>query len=142
MHSVADLLRAKGDAVHTTTPEATALTAARKMNDHRIGALVVKEGERLAGIVTERDMLTRIIAGERPPSTTRVEHIMTRGVMTCTPQTHLDALRTLMREQRIRHVPVVDGGRLVGMVSIGDLNLAEAKNLTETIGFLEAYISS
>ena len=62
MHSVADLLRAKGDDVHTTTPEATALAAARKMNDHRIGALVVKEGERLAGIVTERDMLTRIIA--------------------------------------------------------------------------------
>ena len=141
MHRVADVLRSKGGAVHTTTPEATALAAARKMNDHHIGSLVVKEGERLAGIVTERDMLTRIVAGERPPSATRVEHIMTRGVLTCSPETHLDDLRQLMRQKRIRHVPVLDEGRLVGMVSIGDLNAAEARNLTETIGFLEAYIA-
>ena len=67
---------------------------------------------------------------------------MTRGVLTCSPETHLDDLRQLMRQKRIRHVPVLDEGRLVGMVSIGDLNAAEARNLTETIGFLEAYISS
>ena len=142
MHSVAGLLRTKGNVVYTTTPETTALAAARQMNEHRIGALVVIDGPRLAGIVTERDMLTRIVAGERAPATTRVEHIMTRGVLTCSPETHIGELRALMREKRIRHIPVLDHGSLVGMVSIGDLNAAEAQNLSETIGFLEHYIAS
>jgi CBS domain-containing protein len=142
MHSVAELLRLKGNQVHTTTPDATALAAARKMNDHRIGSLVVTEGIRVAGIVTERDMLTRIVAGERPPASTRVEHIMTRGVMTCSPETHIDELRKLMHERRIRHVPVLDKGKLVGMISIGDLNAAETRTLVETVGYLEAYITS
>ena len=141
MHKVSELLRSKGDAVHTTTLDATALAAAQKMNDHRIGALVVTEGGRIAGIVTERDMLTRVIAGERSPGQTRVADVMTPDVLTCTPDTAISELRTLMHERRIRHVPVVDHGSLAGMISIGDLNAAEARNLTETIGYLEAYIS-
>jgi CBS domain-containing protein len=141
MHKVAELLRRKGNAVHTTTMDATALAAAQKMNDHRIGALVVTEMGRLAGIITERDMLTRIVAGQRHPAQTRVAEVMTPEVITCTPDTEIADLRTLMREKRIRHVPVLEHGRLSGMVSIGDLNAAETRNLAETVGFLEAYIS-
>lgn len=141
MHKVSELLRTKGNVVHTTTLDATALAAAQKMNDHRIGALVVTEGGRIAGIVTERDMLTRVIAGELDPAKARIRDVMTREVLTCTPDTDLGELRTLMREKRIRHVPVVDGHHPAGMVSIGDLNGAETQNLTHTIGFLEAYIS-
>jgi len=141
MHCVMELLRSKGDVVHTTTPDTTALAAARRMNDHHIGALVVVEGGRIAGIVTERDMLTRVIAGQRDPSRTRVADVMTREVHTCTPETDIADLRAVMRERRIRHVPVVERGRLAGMISIGDLNAAETRNLTHTIGFLEAYIA-
>ena len=141
MLKVCELLRSKGDAVHTTTLDATALAAAQKMNDHRIGSLVVTEGGRIAGIVTERDMLTRVIAGQRDPAKVRIAEIMTGDVLTCTPDTEIGELRTLMRERRVRHVPVVEHGRLAGMVSIGDLNAVEHKNLTETIGYLEAYIS-
>jgi len=141
MHKVCELLRNKGGVVHTTTLDATALSAAQKMNDHRIGALVVVEGGRIAGIVTERDMLTRVIAGQLAPATTRIADVMTRDVLTCTPDTDIAELRSLMRQRRIRHFPVVEHGRLTGMVSIGDLNAAEAQNLTHTIGFLEAYIS-
>lgn len=141
MHKVNELLRTKGNVVHTTTMDATALAAAQKMNDHRIGALVVTEGGRIAGIVTERDMLTRVIAGQKDPSKARVADVMTREVQTCTPDTDISDLRAMMRERRIRHIPVVEHGHLAGMISIGDLNAAEAKNLTETIGFLEQYIS-
>jgi CBS domain-containing protein len=141
MHRVSDLLRVKGQTIHTISPEMTALAAAQKMNDLHIGSLVVTEGQRLAGIITERDMLTRIVAGERPPSRTLVEHVMTRSVVSCGLDTVLGDVRGLMRERRIRHVPVVDEGRLVGMVSIGDLNAAETRTLSETITYLENYIS-
>ena len=141
MHRVIELLRSKGDVVHTTTLDATILAAAQKMNEHRIGALVVTEGGRIAGIITERDMLTRVIAAQRDPATVRVADVMTREVHTCCPDTDLAELRGVMRERRIRHVPVVTDHRLAGMVSMGDLNGAETRNLAQTIGFLEAYIS-
>jgi CBS domain-containing protein len=141
MNKVHEVLHDKGREVHITTPHATALAAAQKMNDHRIGALVVMEGGRIAGIVTERDMLTRVIAAQRDPVRTRVADVMTRDVHMCSPQTSLDELRALMREQRVRHVPVVHDGALAGIVSIGDLNAAEAKSMSQTIGFLEAYIA-
>jgi CBS domain-containing protein len=142
MHLVAELLRRKGPQVFSIHPEDSALDAAKKMNQYRIGSLVVTgEGGRTAGIVTERDILTKVVAADRPPATTPVSAIMTEQVLTCTPRTPLDELRHTMRERRIRHVPVVDNGQLVGMASLGDLNVAETQTLSETIGYLEAYIS-
>ena len=142
MHSVAELLKSKGGAVHTIAPDRTVLEAAREMNQHRIGSLVVVNEGRVVGIVTERDILTRVVAAEKTPSTTNVSDVMTAQVLVCEPSTGLDELRALMRQRRIRHVPVVADGRLAGMVSIGDLNTAEAQNLTQTISYLEAYIAS
>jgi CBS domain-containing protein len=142
MHSVAELLRHKGAAVQTIGPDRTVLEAAREMNLHRIGSLIVVHDGRVVGIVTERDILTRVVAAERAPSATKVSDVMTAQVMVCGPSTGLDELRAIMRERRIRHVPVVAEGRLAGMVSIGDLNTAETRNLTQTISYLEAYIAS
>lgn len=139
---VGELLRHKGAEVHTVQPAATALDAARRMNEKRIGSLVVVDGDEVVGIITERDLLTRVVARERAPSTTTVSEIMTGSVYTCAPATSLDELRLLMRSKRIRHVPVVDNGRLAGMVSIGDLNFAETQTLSETVKYLEAYIAS
>jgi CBS domain-containing protein len=142
MYSVSELLRSKGGAVHSTAPDRSVLDAARDMNQHRIGALLVIEDGRLAGIITERDILTRVVAAEKPPAATAVRDVMTAQVLVCEPCTGLDELRSLMRQRRIRHVPVVADGRLQGMVSIGDLNTAEAQNLSQTISYLEAYIAS
>ena len=89
-----------------------------------------------------RDLLTRIIAAERSPSTTLVSAIMSSPIMTCRSGTKLDELRQVMREERIRHVPVVENHAIVGMVSIGDLNIADVKVMTETISYLEQYMYS
>lgn len=141
MYIVSELIQQKGASVFTIAPTATALDAAQKMNEHRIGSLVVTDGVRIAGIVTERDILTRVVAAKRAPHHTPVSEIMTPRVLTCAPGASLDELRRTMRERRIRHVPVVEDGALVGMVSLGDLNFAEARTLSETICYLEAYIA-
>jgi len=141
MHTVSELLRTKGSVVHRIAPGATVVDAAKAMNQHKIGALVVLDGDSMVGIVTERDIMTRVVATELSPSKTPVSAIMTKQVQSCPREAKTADLRALMRERRIRHVPVVDGGRVVGMVSIGDLNAAEAQVLSQTITYLEAYIS-
>lgn len=139
---VADVLRRKGNRVYTIGSEATVVAAAREMNDRRIGSLIVVDGGRPVGIITERDILTRIVAAERSPASSRVAEVMTSHVLTCEPESSLDELRTTMAERRIRHVPVLDGDRLIGMISIGDLNSSQARSLDETIGQLRTYIGS
>ena len=153
MHTVRELLKARGSqGVAKVVPDTTVLKAATKMNEHRIGSLMVMvpvlvDSDRqaqivdLVGIVTERDILTRVVATQRDPATTTVGEIMTRRVLTCTPDTPVDEARRVMREERIRHLPVIDETELVGMLSIGDLNLAERATLSETIRYLEAYIA-
>ncbi|GEM_PF-149558 len=140
MSSVAHILTAKGTKVLTVSPDASVLEAAQVMNTHRIGSLaVVDDAQNLVGMFTERDILTRVVAAERSPSGTRVREVMTERLLTCTPQTNLDQLRHTMRSERIRHIPVIDEGRLAGMVSLGDLNTAEVKVLCQTIEYLEQY---
>lgn len=152
MYLVSELLREKGSTVHTIPVQASVLDAARVMNQYRIGAVVVtggtdrgRQGEAgeagVVGIFTERDILMRVVAECRDPATTRVEEVMTPRVLTCTPETSIDELRKVMREKRVRHIPVMDGGKLAGMVSIGDVNAAEEQQLVETITYLEAYIT-
>ncbi len=140
--TVRDVLRHKGTGVHTIGPGATALDAAAVMNRERIGSLVVVDEGSVIGIVTERDILTRVVAGERPPAGTPVVGIMTSPILTCSPETTLNELRATMRDRRIRHVPVMEGDRLAGMVSIGDITFAENETMSQTIHYLEAYIAS
>lgn len=143
MFLASQLLAHKGQSVETIEPQATVLEAARRMNARRIGALVVVNDQprsNVVGIVTERDIMTRLVSAQRDPQRTTVAEIMTADVVTCSPATTLDDLRRIMRTRRIRHVPVVHDGQLVGMISIGDLNLAENEVLAETVQSLRDYI--
>ncbi len=141
MATVNDILIKKGCLVLSVTPDATVLEAANRMNDHRVGALVVLDADRLVGMFTERDVLRRVVGEQRPPATTRVEEVMTTEVACCSPQTPVEEARSAMKNRRIRHLPVVDDeGALRGLVSIGDLNAFEAANQEQTIFLLNEYL--
>jgi CBS domain-containing protein len=141
MATVRDILGGKGARVWSVGPQATVLEAALLMNEHKIGALVVLDDDRVAGMFTERDVLQRVVAGRRDPGQTRVEEVMTVEVVCCQPETSLDEARTAMKQRRIRHLPVVDGdGRLGGLVSIGDLNAHQANSQEQTIHFMYEYL--
>ncbi|MEZ6244348.1 MAG: CBS domain-containing protein [Phycisphaerales bacterium] len=141
MNFIRELLAQKGDGVRSVPGDCTVLDAACAMNEAHIGAVVVLEGGRMAGILTERDVMTRVVAAGRDPARTRVSQVMTSRVLTCTPQTRLSEARAVMRSKRIRHLPVVEGDVVVGIVSIGDMNLCETETLVETIRHMEAYIA-
>lgn len=142
MPNVAAILHRKGACVISARPEMSVLDAARIMNQHRIGCVVVTDNTgRLAGILTERDILTRLVAAERDPGRTKVRDIMTTDVRTCTPETTTPDLRSLMQHDRIRHVPVIESDSLVGLVSIGDVNASDAEGLSATIVAMEEYIT-
>lgn len=132
----------RGEPVITITQDASVFDAARLMNEHRIGALVVTDGSGVAGIFTERDLLKRVVAEGKRPEDVRVGEVMTREVIVCRPETHSDEIRRTMRDKRIRHMPVVgEDGAVEGMISIGDLNIAEARVMSETITYLEQYMT-
>ena len=128
--------------VHTISQASTILDAARMMNDHHVGSLVVIDGfDDMCGIITERDILTRVIAEERNAKETQVSQAMTREVLSCKPDTKLSQIRALMQERRIRHIPVINDGSIVGMVSIGDLNAANTADLSIEVKSMRDYIS-
>lgn len=143
MNTVRDILARKGTRVVTIRESDSALYAANIMNDHHIGSVVVlsSDAKRVAGILTERDMLTRVVAAMREPRATQARDVMTREVHTASPQTPLDELREVMKTKRIRHVPVLDDRGLCGLVSIGDLNALHSDQLSATVESLEMYIS-
>jgi len=141
MASVRDILAKKGSHVLMTGKDATVLQAAILMNEHKVGALVVVDGDRVAGMFTERDILQRVVAGQRDPTRTFVGDVMTTQVLCCTPATSIEEARTVMKERRIRHLPVVDAeDRLLGLISIGDLNAYEAASQEQTIFLMSEYI--
>ena len=126
----------------TISQACTILDAARLMNTHHVGSLIVTDGfDDMCGIITERDILTRVIAEERSTIDTQVSQIMTRKVISCDPSTKLAEVRTIMTEKRIRHIPVIDEGSIVGMVSIGDLNAASNADLSFEVESMREYIT-
>jgi CBS domain-containing protein len=111
------------------------------MNGRKVGSLLVMEGQSVLGIVTERDLLERVLAARRDPAHTTVEQVMTAEVLCCRPETSIEDARTVMKERRLRHLPVVDeNGELHGLISIGDLNAFEAHGKEATIHVLTEYI--
>lgn len=140
MATVQSILNRKGARVVTIGEDATVLDAARRMNEHRIGALVVTRGDKVVGIFSERDILNRVVAAQREPSKTRVAEVMTSPVLVCAPETTRDECRAVMREKRVRHLPVVADGRLVGVVSIGDMYEAVEADQESTIQYLYEYM--
>jgi CBS domain-containing protein len=142
MATAGDLVSVKGGSVATLPGDATVLQAAQVMNERHIGSIVVMEGDRLSGIFTERDILRRIVAAKRDPARTPISEVMTYPVACATRQTTLNELRQVMRDKRIRHVPLVDDrDRVIGMISIGDLNKAEHQVQEQTILYLAQYMS-
>jgi CBS domain-containing protein len=141
MATVNDVLCNKGNHVQTIEASATVLEATQSMNQHKIGAMVVTENGRVAGIFTERDVLRRVVAEMRQPHQILVAEVMTRDPICVGPEADLDEVSAIMKDRRIRHIPVCgDGGQLIGMVSIGDVNAHYASNQAQTIHFLSDYI--
>jgi CBS domain-containing protein len=143
MGSVTDILNQKQrHALQTTHPDETVLAATQKMNEYSIGALlVIDEEENLVGIFTERDVLRRVVAAEHAPSTIHVGEVMTTDVACCRLDTSIDEARSIFRQHRIRHLPVVDeSGRVQGLISIGDLNAHHSNHQEVTIHFLHEYL--
>ena len=142
MKSAADLLKAKAhQSVFTITPTASVFEAVKLMSEKNIGALLVVEGEEVAGIITERDYARKIILMSRSSKETPVREIMTSAVMYVRPTQTSEECMALMTENRLRHLPVMDGNKLVGLISIGDLVKAIISDQQFTIEQLEHYIS-
>ena len=142
MATVRDLLGVKGPHVLSIGPEASAYDAAVLMNEHKIGSLVVLEAGRVQGIITERDIMQKVVGQRRDPNMTPVREAMSSEVVCCQMHTSVEEARTVMKNRRIRHMPVVDGDNLAGIISIGDLNAHEANTQELTIHHLREYIYS
>lgn len=140
MAMISDVLARKGSEVATITPDTSVLDAANQMNERRIGALCVVSAGSLVGICTERDILTRVVTGRRDPAATKVADVMTAEVVTCGSKGRTDDCVAFMSHKRIRHLPVVDDGKLVGLVSTGDLMALEVAEKTTTIDELYEYL--
>ena len=136
------VLRLKGRQVWSVAPTATVFEAIQKMSEKGVGALLVlSENGRLDGIISERDYARNIILKDRSSKQTQVRDIMTHGVTTVTPENTVEECMWLMTEHRIRHLPVLEGQEVVGIVSIGDLVNWIITAQQERIGHLERYIA-
>jgi len=140
MARVGDILRVKGDAVLSVAPDATVLDAARCMNDAGTGSVLVIEAGEVLGIFTERDVMRRVVAAQLDPATTPVRTVMTRELVTCEPGTEMEACALTMSERHIRHLPVLAGGRLAGLVTSGDLLAYQLSDQESTIRQLHGFI--
>jgi len=121
MDTIEDILDDKGYEVHAIEPQATVLRAVELMCARRVGALLVATTQATLGIISERDVLTRVILEKRDPAGTRVDQVMTHAVACVRPSTKAREAMAVMTERRCRHLPVVTDGAVIGMVSIGDL---------------------
>ncbi len=119
--SVELILKRKGFLVHSIAPDVTVYEALQKMSDEDIGALVVLDGTEVVGVFSERDYARKVVLKDRSSREMKVHEIMSTGVVTVTPRTTVDECMHCMTTKRCRHLPVVDGGTVVGLVSIGDL---------------------
>ncbi|MCZ2104503.1 MAG: CBS domain-containing protein [Comamonadaceae bacterium] len=142
MTTVAEILRSKNNAqVHCVAPTDTVLKALRLMAEKGIGALMVLDGEKIAGIFTERDYARKVVLLGRSSGDTPVSEIMTRAVRFVHPGQSTEECMALMTENRLRHLPVVEDGRLVGLVSIGDLVKHVISQQQFVIEQMEQYIT-
>ncbi|HEV8070156.1 MAG TPA: CBS domain-containing protein [Planctomycetaceae bacterium] len=140
MCTVREILSNKDPWVASIGPRASALEAAISMNRHKVGSLMVMDGDNVVGIITERDLLQRVLAEQRDAAKTRVEEVMTTEVLCCQLHTTIDEARSVMKNRRVRHLPVVDEAGLHGVISIGDLNAYEAHSQEVTIHVMTEYI--
>ena len=141
MKTVTLLLRAKGNAVLTASPDTPVFEALGVMAEKNVGALLVLEGERLVGIFSERDYARKVILKGRSSKETPVRDVMSSNVLYVRPQHTMEECMVLMTEKRVRHLPVLDGERLVGVISIGDIVKEIIAEQEFTIEQLQNYIT-
>jgi CBS domain-containing protein len=141
MSTVRQLLEGR-QALYSITPEAAVLEAIRAMAEHRVGALLVMEGHSLVGIVSERDYARKVILLGRSSADTPVRTIMSTPVLTVSPEDSVNHCMQLMTDRHVRHLPALEHGLVIGMVSIGDLVKAVIAEQRAQIEQLESYIRS
>lgn len=141
MSRVADILASKGRHVHRIGPEASVHDALHRMVEHNLGSIVVSDGEEIVGIFTERDFLRRVALPGRDPRATCVCEVMTERLICVEPERSIEECMAVMTQSRIRHLPVLDNGRLAGLISIGDLVKHATDEQEVQIRYLTDYIT-
>jgi CBS domain-containing protein len=141
MTTTHDILRLKGHSVHSVRPDDTVLAALGVMAEHDVGAVLVLDGDEIVGILTERDYARKVALMGRASKDSPVRSIMTADVVCVPPTGTVQDCMELMTERRVRHLPVVENGRVVGLVSIGDLVKATIDEQEFTISQLKNYIA-
>lgn len=139
---ISTILDKKGKQVHTISPEASLQEAARVMVERNIGSLLVESRSQILGIVTERDYLREVALRGHSPESTQVKDIMSERLICVDPEYTLDECMAIMTEKHIRHLPVIDQGKLIGLVSIGDLVKRVSANQKAHIRYLHDYITN
>jgi CBS domain-containing protein len=140
MANVKDFLARKGGNVLVVSPTTTVLDAAEQMNAEGTGSVLVVENDHLTGIFTERDLMRRIVAVRLDPGTVPVSQVMTTALVTATLEATLTDCGALMSERRIRHLPVVDGARIVGVITTGDILAWQLQEQQSVIQQLESFV--
>jgi CBS domain-containing protein len=140
MSTVQDILRHKGGDVVSMVADESVVNAARLMNERGIGGVVVMDGGAMVGIFTERDILRRVVAERRDPATTRIRDVMTSPVTCCPVDTTHNECMKVMTERRIRHMPVVQGDEVIGIVTSGDMLAYRVRDQESTIELMKSYV--
>jgi len=140
MNTISSLLKVKGNVIFSIAPDATVYDAIHKMAEEEIGALLVMDGNKLVGVISERDYARQIILKGRSSESTRVREIMTTEVIIGLLSHKIEECMGLMTVHRVRHLPILDGDKVVGVISVGDLVKAIIADQQSTIGELERYI--
>ena len=141
MTQLAEILEGKGE-VLTIAGDASVFDAIKRMVEANVGALLVTDEGEIAGIVTERDYLRRVTLEGRTDKETAIREIMSSPLIVATPQMTIDECMSLMTDRRVRHVPVVEGGHVVGIVSIGDVVKFKSSQQSYEVQYLHEYISA
>ncbi len=142
MINIRDILKEKGHHVFSVTPDTSVYESLEKMSSRNIGSVLVMEDEKLLGIFTERDYLKKVVLFGRSSKTTTVREIMTTNLVCVSPADSVDNTMAIMTKMHCRHLPVIDEGKLVGLVSMGDIVKKKISDMDATIKYLSEYISS
>jgi CBS domain-containing protein len=140
MPTVETILDIKGPNVATVDVSANVAEAAMLMNNHRIGAVIVTDGDKPVGIFTERDVLNRIVAKDYQPRETKVGDVMTSPMICCTRSTKVEECKAIMINKKIRHLPIIEDDKLLGIISIGDIMARQVVDQEKSLEYLTAYL--
>jgi CBS domain-containing protein len=142
MKPIVELLRKRDSAVYKVAPDVTVFDGLKLLSDYGVGAMLVMEGDKLVGVLSERDYTRKVALQGKNSRETLVSEIMTPDVITVSPQTRTRECMALMSQHKIRHLPVVDKGKVLGMISIRDIMDDIIADHEQTIAQLQTYITS